>query len=80
MRIEGKLVLASLIVGAAVATYRLLLTDEARGNLRRAATTISDGYERVSDALDISRSYAGESEVLAHNREELRQEWESIGF
>lgn len=80
MRGRGKLVLAGLIVGSAVAAYRFLLTDDARENLRKAATAIADGYEKVSDALGVSRSYAGESDILAHDREELRQEWENVGF
>lgn len=82
MRGREKLALTGLVVGVgiAVAAYRLLLTDDARESLRRTVTTVIDGYGKVSDALGISRSYAGESDVLAHNREELRQEWEEIGF
>ena len=80
MRSRGRLILVGLIVGTAVAAYRLLLTEDARENLRHAATTVIDGYGRVSDALGINRSYAGERDVLAHNREELRHEWEDVGF
>ncbi|ERL06020.1 hypothetical protein J2S71_000659 [Olsenella profusa DSM 13989] len=80
MRSKGRLILTGVLVGTAVAAYRLLLTDDARENLRSAVMTVVDGYGRVSDALGIRRSYADEDEVLARNREELRQEWESVGF
>lgn len=80
MRSRGQLIVVGVIVGTALAAYRFLLTDDARENLRSAVTTVVDGYGKVSDALGIHRSYAGEGETLSHNRERLRQEWEDLGF
>ena len=76
-RLRTMLILAALAAGAGVATYQILLTEEARASLRRSASQVKDTVETLNDKLgehqniDIDR---------LPNRQRTNEMWDALGY
>ena len=66
--------------GMTIAAYRLLLTNEARRNLREMGSSFARGYYALIDTLDGVVGEKTDPDQLEVNREQIRQEWERLGY
>lgn len=66
--------------GMTIAAYRLLLTNEARRNLREMGSSLARGYYALIDTLDGVVGEKTDPDQLEVNREQIRQEWERLGY
>ena len=59
------LLLGTLLAGAGIVAYRVLLTDEARQSLARCARDVCDVVKRIDAAV---------------NAQQTAREWEMLGY
>ena len=70
--------LVGVCAGLAYATYRLLLTDEARKSLRDGVRAVRQSWERVEEAVGMSPESL-EAERFAA-QEDARSQWRHLGY
>ena len=68
------------VLGTSVAVaYRVLLTDEARAELRKTVSTVRDAYRQVNESIEQAEGQVMEEDELP-NRQQTRKEWEALGY
>lgn len=73
------LVLLGVLGTSAAVAYSVLLTDEARAELRKTASTIRDAYRQVNESIEQAEGQVMEEDELP-NRQQTRKEWEALGY
>ncbi len=64
--------------GLTYVAYRLLLTDQARADLRGGVDAVRDSWERVEEAVGMSPESL-EAERFAA-QEDARRQWRNLGY
>ena len=78
-RFVGYEVALGTLVGAGALLYRFGLSDEAKDGVRRAAQSVRDAYESVSQ--HVSDLYGGgAAEDMASRQRDVAHQWEALGF
>lgn len=78
-RFVGYAVALGTLVGAGALLYRFGLSDEAKDGVRRAAQSVRDAYESVSQ--HVSDLYGGgTAEDMASRQRDVAHQWEALGF
>ena len=68
------------VLGTSVAVaYRVLLTDEARAELRKTVSTVREAYRQVNESIEQAEGQVMEEDELP-NRQQTRKEWEALGY
>ena len=73
------LVLLGVLGSCAVVAYRVLLTDEARAELKQTAGSVRDAYRKVNESIEQAEGQVMEEDELP-NRQQTRKEWEVLGY
>ena len=71
------LLLGTLLAGAGIVAYRVLLTDEARQSLARCAREVCDVVKRIDETLEGTQSNGTDAAV---NAQQTAREWEMLGY
>lgn len=69
---------SSIAVG--YATYKVLLTDEAKESLKTGVRVVVDGYKELRATLEDHYGVVIEEQRNRTNAEETAREWEALGF
>lgn len=72
-------VLLGVLGTSAAVAYRVLLTDEARAELRKMVSTVRDAYRQVNESIEQAEGQVMEEDELP-NRQQTRKEWEALGY
>ena len=80
MRPRNAVGIVMVTAGMTIVAYRLLLTSEARRNLRETGASLACGYHALIDTLDGIMGEKTDPDQLKANREQIRQEWVRLGF
>lgn len=80
MRPRNTIGIVLAITGMTIAAYRLLLTNEARHNLREMGASLARGYYTLIDTLDGIVGEKTDPDQLEANREQIQREWERLGY
>lgn len=70
--------LVGVCAGLTYATYRLLLTDEARKSLRDGVRTVRESWERVEEAVGMSPESLEADRFAA--QDDARSQWCHLGY
>lgn len=73
------LVLLGVLGSCAVVAYRVLLTDEARTELKKTAGSVRDAYRQVNESIEQAEGQVMEEDELP-NCQQTRKEWEALGY
>ena len=71
------LLLGTLLAGAGIVAYRVLLTDEARQSLARCAREVCDVVKRIDETLEGTQNNGMDAAV---NAQQTAREWEMLGY
>ena len=71
------LLLGTLLAGAGIVAYRVLLTDEARQSLARCAREVCDVVKRIDETLEGTQNNGTDAAV---NAQQTAMEWEMLGY
>ena len=71
------LLLGTLLAGAGIVAYRVLLTDEARQSLARCAREVCDVVKRIDETLEGTQNNGTDAAV---NAQQTAWEWEMLGY
>ena len=77
-RLRNAIAAALLLSGAGFAAYRMLLSDEAKENLRQAAESVRVACEKICDPINGAQGTVMEGDLP--NRERTRNQWRSLGL
>ena len=79
MRSLRNTIAAALILsGVGFAAYRLLLSDEAKEDLRHATKSVRTACEKICDTINGTQGTFMEGDLP--NRERTREQWRSLGL
>ena len=78
-RFMGYAIALGTLVGAGALLYRFGLSDEAKDGVRRAAQSVRDAYESVSQRLGDLYG-GGAAEDMTSRQRDVEQQWEVLGF
>ena len=67
----------TLLAGAGIVAYRVLLTDEARQSLARCAREVCDVVKRIDETLEGTQNNGTDAAV---NAQQTAWEWEMLGY
>lgn len=67
----------TLLAGAGIVAYRVLLTDEARQSLARCAREVCDVVKRIDETLEGTQNNSTDAAV---NAQQTAWEWEMLGY
>lgn len=73
------LVLLGVLGSCVVVAYRVLLTDEARAELKKTAGSVRDACRQVNESIEQAEGQVMEEDELP-NRQQTRKEWEALGY
>lgn len=79
-RIKRDLILTALLSLGAVVAYHVLLDEEARSGVRAMNHTIIDSFNTLSEMVDDRIGTIMDDEVVAHNRQNIKDAWKALGF
>ena len=79
-RIKRNLILTALISLGAVVAYHVLLDEEARSGVRAMNHTIIDSFNTLSEMVDDRIGTIMDDEVVAQNRQNIKDAWKALGF
>ena len=79
-RIKRDLILTALISLGAVVAYHVLLDEEARSGVRAMNQTIIDSFNTLSEMVDDRIGTIMDDEVVAQNRQNIKDAWKALGF
>ena len=79
-RIKRDLVLTALLSVGAVVAYHVLLDEEARSGVRAMNHTIIDSFNTLSEMVDDRIGTIMDDEVVAQNRQNIKDAWKALGF
>ena len=79
-RIKRDLVLTALLSLGAVVAYHVLLDEEARSGVRAMNHTIIDSFNTLSEMVDDRIGTIMDDEVVAQNRQNIKDAWKALGF
>lgn len=77
-RLRNAIAAALLLSGAGIAAYKLLLSDEAKENLRQATESVRTACEKICDTINGVQGTVMEGDLP--NRERTREQWRSLGL
>ncbi len=80
MRLRNAMGIVLVTAGMTFAAYKLLLTNEARRNLRETGSSLARGYYALLDMLDGLVGEKTDLDQLDANRRQIQQEWERLGY
>ena len=69
---------ALILSGVGFAAYRLLLSDEAKEDLRHATKSVRVACEKICDTINGAQGTVMEGDLP--NRERTRNQWRSLGL
>ncbi len=64
----------------AVVAYHVLLDEEARSGIRAMNHTIIDSFNTLSEMVDDRIGTIMDDEVVAQNRQNIKDAWKALGF
>lgn len=79
-RIKRDLILTALLSLGAVVAYHVLLDEEARSGVRAMNHTIIDSFNTLSEMVDDRIGTIMDDEVVAQNRQNIKDAWKALGF
>ena len=79
-RIKRDLILTALLSLGAVVAYHVLLDEEARSGVRAMNQTIIDSFNTLSEMVDDRIGTIMDDEVVAQNRQNIKDAWKALGF
>ncbi len=79
-RIRRDLILTALMSLGAVVAYHVLLDEEARSGIRAMNHTIIDSFNTLSEMVDDRIGTIMDDEVVAQNRQNIKDAWKALGF
>jgi hypothetical protein len=77
--LRNKLIFIALLAGAGLATYRFLLTPEARDSLGATARRVGTTLEQVKEIADERMGTYADEDVV-QNRRDVEADWARIGY
>ena len=79
-RIKRDLILTALLSLGAIVAYHVLLDEEARSGVRAMNHTIIDSFNTLSEMVDDRIGTIMDDEVVAQNRQNIKDAWKALGF
>jgi hypothetical protein len=79
-RFVRSLIALGVLVGGVALAYELLLTDEAKAEVRRAARTIRNSYEKISEVVSSMTGEVMDDGGPLPNVQATNQQWERLGY
>ena len=79
-RIKRDLILTALLSLGAVVAYHVLLDEEARSGVHAMNQTIIDSFNTLSEMVDDRIGTIMDDEVVAQNRQNIKDAWKALGF
>ena len=77
--LRNQLLLMAVVGISCLAAYELLLTREAKEQLKGAVSAVSGSYNRISNIINNHIGIVMEEDVLP-NREDALRQWAEIGY
>lgn len=74
----GKLLMLGALTGAAVLTYQLLLSEEAKESLRAGAKSVKEACDKVCDVINGQEGTVMEDDMPS--RQSTQRQWKSLGY
>ncbi len=60
--------------------YHVLLDDKAKSEMRSLAHTVSDSCHQVANIVNSRIGTIMDEDVVAQNRQQIRDAWDDLGF
>lgn len=78
--IRNTIVATAVLCVAGAVAYQFLLDEEAKEGLRSVSRAIADSYTTLSTLVDEHIGTLMDEDVVAQNRQDIRDKWAELGF
>lgn len=80
MRVKTTLVTAGLLAIGAAYLYKFCLSDEAKSQLKLAATSVKSSYDRINQIVEDTQGVTMKDESPLPNAQSTAVQWQALGF
>lgn len=78
--IRNQILLTACVCAAGYVAYQVLLDDNAKSELRAAGATLTNSYRQLSGLVNERIGTIMDEDVVAQNRQQIRDAWANLGF
>lgn len=79
-QLRNDAILVAVVCVAGVVAYQVLLDDEAKQGVREAVHSVYDSYKTVTTFINDHIGTIMDDDVVAQNREQIKNAWADLGF
>lgn len=79
-RLRNDVIIAVVLCAAGYVAYQVLLDDEAKKGIADMAKTVRDSYNTVTNFVNDQIGTIMDEDVIAQNREQIKNAWADLGF
>lgn len=79
-RLRNDAILVAVVCVAGVVAYQVLLDDEAKKGVREAIRSVRDSYTTVTTFVNDHIGTIMDDDVVAQNRQQIKNAWADLGF
>lgn len=79
-RVRNDAIMLVVLCAAGYIAYQVLLDDKAKQGISSLVKTVGDSYDKLTGLVDEHIGTIMDEEVVAQNREHIKNAWADLGF
>ena len=80
MRLKSTLATAAVLALAGICVYRFGLSEEAKGGLKKAVSSVKSSCDRINRIIEDAQGVTMKDESPLPNAQSTAAQWKAIGF